>query len=78
MRSRQQGQAVVEIGFGLTALMLLLAGPVAVSIVTAVELGLVAVAQGAAHTAALSATPADAIRSGKDTRARRGTRLSPR
>ena len=44
MAHRQQGQAIVELALGMGALMLILAGLVAVSTVTAIELGLVAVA----------------------------------
>ena len=64
MAHRQQGQAIVELALGMGALMLILAGLVAVSTVTAIELGLVAVAQEAAHTAALAATPVDAAQLG--------------
>jgi hypothetical protein len=65
MAHRQQGQAIVELALGMGALMLILAGLVAVSTVTAIELGLVAVAQEAAHTAALAATPVDAAQLGR-------------
>jgi hypothetical protein len=63
---RQHGQAILELVLGMGALMLVLAGLVAVSSVTAVELGLVAVAQEAAHAAARAATPVDAAKQGQD------------
>jgi hypothetical protein len=65
MRNRQDGQAIVELAIGMGALMLLLTGLVGVSIITATELGLVAVAQEAAHVAALGATPSDAALRGQ-------------
>ena len=65
MAHRQQGQAIVELALGMGALMLIVAGLVAVSTVMAIELGLVAVAQEAAHTAALAATPVDAAQLGQ-------------
>jgi hypothetical protein len=46
--------------------MLLLAGLVAFSVVTAAELGLVAVAEEAAHAAALAPTAVDAAQQGHD------------
>src|SRR6266542_3603756 len=66
MTARQRGQAIVELALGMGVLMLLLAGLVALSVVTSAELGLVAVAQEAAHAAALSSTPADAEKRGHD------------
>jgi hypothetical protein len=66
MAARQQGQAIVELALVMGAVMLILAGLVAVSTVTAVELGLVSVAQEAAHTAALATTPVEAMQQGHD------------
>jgi hypothetical protein len=66
MPPRQQAQAIVELALGMGALMLVLAGLVAVSTVTSVELGLLAVAQEAAHAAARAATPVDAAQQGHD------------
>lgn len=66
MAGRQHSQALVELALGMGALMLVLAGLIALSVVTAAELGLVAVAEEAAHTAALAATAADAAQQGHD------------
>jgi hypothetical protein len=61
----QQAQALVEVAIGMSVLVLLLAGLVAVSVVTAAELGLVSVAEAAAHSAALAASPDDAVLRGQ-------------
>lgn len=66
MRRRLEGQAITELAFGMSALVLVLAALVGVSIVTAAELGLVAVAEEAAHTAALGSTPDEAAQLGQD------------
>jgi len=63
---RQRSQALVELALGMGALMLVLAGLVALSVMTAAELGLVAVAEEAAHAAALAGTPGQAAQRGHD------------
>jgi hypothetical protein len=66
MQRRLEAQAIAELAFGMSALVLLLGVLVVVSIITAVELGLVAVAEEAAHTASLAPTPDEAVQLGHD------------
>ena len=63
---RQQSQAVVELALGMAVLMLVAAGLIALSSVTAAELGLVAVAEEAAHAAALAPSAAAAPQLGRE------------
>ena len=64
MQRRQRGQSTAELGMLTLVLMVIFAGFAAIAVEVQAQLGLVAVAEEAAHSAALAGTPAASVDQG--------------